>query len=125
MFRMNAKGDPATVRLALACALGSGMALACLASLLGLPGGARAEDRTIPRIAQADHSSDHTMQSGTSALSTRSTTTPTPLDVDRAGPSTMLGLGDFERMAMERNPTLRQALAQFDAARSRSFQAGL
>jgi cobalt-zinc-cadmium efflux system outer membrane protein len=36
-----------------------------------------------------------------------------------------LGLGDFERLALERNPTLIQAFAQFDAARSRSFQAGL
>lgn len=34
-------------------------------------------------------------------------------------------LADLERMAIERNPTLRQAAAQFDAARSRSFQAGL
>jgi len=35
------------------------------------------------------------------------------------------GMADFERIALERNPTLRQASAQFDAARSRSFQAGL
>jgi cobalt-zinc-cadmium efflux system outer membrane protein len=37
------------------------------------------------------------------------------------GPS----LAEFERIALERNPTLNQAFAQWDAARSRSFQAGL
>ena len=35
------------------------------------------------------------------------------------------GLADFECIALARNPTLAQALAQFDAARSRSYQAGL
>lgn len=34
-------------------------------------------------------------------------------------------LDDFERWASERNPTLRQAAAQVEAARSRSLQAGL
>ena len=36
-----------------------------------------------------------------------------------------LGMADFERIAMQRNPTLKQAAAQFEAALSRSFQAGL
>lgn len=35
------------------------------------------------------------------------------------------GLADFEQIALERNPTLRQAAAQVDATLSRSFQAGL
>jgi cobalt-zinc-cadmium efflux system outer membrane protein len=35
------------------------------------------------------------------------------------------GLGDFERIAMQRNPTLKQAAAQFEATLSRSYQAGL
>jgi cobalt-zinc-cadmium efflux system outer membrane protein len=35
------------------------------------------------------------------------------------------GLADFEQIALVRNPTLNQAFAQFDAARSRSHQAGL
>jgi cobalt-zinc-cadmium efflux system outer membrane protein len=39
--------------------------------------------------------------------------------------TTALGLADFERIAMQRNPTLRQAAAQVDATMSRSFQAGL
>jgi outer membrane protein, heavy metal efflux system len=34
-------------------------------------------------------------------------------------------LADFERIALERNPTLRQAVAQVDATANRSFQAGL
>jgi cobalt-zinc-cadmium efflux system outer membrane protein len=42
-----------------------------------------------------------------------------------AHPVSVPGLADFERLALERNPTLKQAFAQFDAARSRSFQAGL
>ena len=36
-----------------------------------------------------------------------------------------MGLADFERIALERNPTLRQAAAQVDATMSRSHQAGL
>jgi cobalt-zinc-cadmium efflux system outer membrane protein len=37
----------------------------------------------------------------------------------------MMGMGDFERIAMQHNPTLVQAVAQFEATLSRSFQAGL
>ena len=40
-------------------------------------------------------------------------------------PATAPGLADFERIAMQRNPTLRQAAAQVDATMNRSFQAGL
>jgi cobalt-zinc-cadmium efflux system outer membrane protein len=36
-----------------------------------------------------------------------------------------VGMADFERIAIERNPTIRQAAAQFEATLSRSFQAGL
>ena len=43
----------------------------------------------------------------------------------RVPASVLPGLADFERIALVRNPTLRQAAAQIDAARSRSFQAGL
>ena len=49
---------------------------------------------------------------------------PRPAATLAAAP-TAPGLADFERIAMDRNPTLRQALAQVDAALSRSFQAGL
>ena len=44
---------------------------------------------------------------------------------DPAAISTPLGLADLEQIAMQRNPTLRQAAAQYEAALSRSFQAGL
>ena len=54
-----------------------------------------------------------------SALTT--TRPPAPAGV----PATTPGLADFERIALERNPTLRQAAAQYEAALSRSFQAGL
>ena len=44
-----------------------------------------------------------------------------PMDRD----AVRLGLADFERIALERNPTLKQAAAQFEAALNRSHQAGL
>jgi cobalt-zinc-cadmium efflux system outer membrane protein len=44
---------------------------------------------------------------------------------DPAAISSPPGLADFERIALQRNPTLRQAAAQYEAALSRSFQAGL
>jgi cobalt-zinc-cadmium efflux system outer membrane protein len=40
-------------------------------------------------------------------------------------PVAVPSLVDFERIALTRNPTLSQAFAQFDAVRSRSYQAGL
>ncbi len=40
-------------------------------------------------------------------------------------PGRTISLDDFERIAMERNPTLKQAAAQFEATLSRSYQAGL
>jgi cobalt-zinc-cadmium efflux system outer membrane protein len=46
--------------------------------------------------------------------------TPDPVSI-----STVPCLADFERIAMQRNPTLMQAAAQYEAAQSRSFQAGL
>ena len=48
-----------------------------------------------------------------------------PTHVPSPTPTPVIGLSDFERIALERNPTLRQAYAQLEAARSRSFQAGL
>jgi outer membrane protein, heavy metal efflux system len=42
---------------------------------------------------------------------------------DHAVPT--IGLADFERIALDRNPTLKQATAQFEAALHRSRQAGL
>jgi cobalt-zinc-cadmium efflux system outer membrane protein len=48
---------------------------------------------------------------------------PAPAPV--AGQMASLGLADFECLARERNPTLRQAADQVNATMSRSFQAGL
>jgi outer membrane protein, heavy metal efflux system len=42
-----------------------------------------------------------------------------------AAAATAPGLADFERIAMQRNPTLKQAVAQVNATMSRAFQAGL
>ncbi len=53
------------------------------------------------------------------------TTAPAPAahPADHAVPA--LCLADFERIALQRNPTLKQAAAQFDAVLNRSHQAGL
>jgi cobalt-zinc-cadmium efflux system outer membrane protein len=51
---------------------------------------------------------------------------PNPSLVSSAEPTRCtIGLVDFERIAMQRNPTLKQAAAQFEATLSRSYQAGL
>ena len=49
-----------------------------------------------------------------------SASTPAPAAVVPA-----MSLADFEQIAMQRNPTLKQAMAQFEAAMNRSLQAGL
>ncbi len=134
MFRMNAKGRPHSARPALAHALGTGTSIACLASLLGPLGWARAEDRGTARMAQAAPGHDpaaHAITPGAAALPSplpepmAAPASPRPAAPAAVGPVATLGLGDFERLALERNPTLRQAFAQIDASRSRSFQAGL
>ncbi len=133
MFRMNVKGRPAPARPVLAHALRTGTTLACLASALGPPGWVRAEDRRTTRVAQAAPTHDPSAHAGAPGLPpalppepmAAPTTPPRPPDPAAIGPVAGLGLADFERLALGRNPTLRQAFAQFDAARSRSFQAGL
>ncbi len=136
MFRIDATGRPAPARPALAHALRTGTTLACLASALGLPGWARAEDRRMARMTQAAPAHDPSAHATTpGAAGIPPALPPEPM----AAPATLArppapattspvappSLADFERLALERNPTLRQAFAQFDASRSRSFQAGL
>ncbi len=53
------------------------------------------------------------------------TTTDRPAARPSAAVGPMMSMADFERIAMQRNPTLKQAAAQFEAALSRSHQAGL
>jgi len=59
----------------------------------------------------------------------RTTTLVPPPHAEPGAPVTgtrfALELADFERIAVERNPTLKQAAAQFEATLSRSYQAGL
>jgi outer membrane protein, heavy metal efflux system len=57
-----------------------------------------------------------------SAMAAPATTPPPPNADHGARPPS---LADFERIALQRNPTLKQAAAQFDAALHRSRQAGL
>ncbi len=56
-------------------------------------------------------------------------TTPAPFtrppDAPAGGSVPAMGLADFERIALQHNPTIKQAAAQFEAALSRSHQAGL
>ena len=65
-----------------------------------------------------------------SSMTSRPTTTPPAMNARPAAPASavavpMMSMADFEQIAMERNPTLRQAAAQFEAAMNRSLQAGL
>lgn len=135
MFRTNAKGVPQTARPALAHALGTGTTIACLASLLGPPAWARADDRSTATTAQAAPAHDpsaHAIAPGRAAPPLPEPITApanpglaSPGTATATGPAAALGPGDFERLALQRNPTLRQAAAQVDAANSRAFQAGL
>ncbi len=50
---------------------------------------------------------------------------PTPVRQPPRPAEQVVALADFERIALERNPTLKQAAAQFEAALNRSHQAGL
>lgn len=129
MLRTRPKGTLALAYLALSCFPG--------------PAGA-ADDRTV-RTAQATapsqdthDASPHAGHRGTPAAALPPalpeaiaaptgprSPAPLPTALGTARPVNGPGMADFERIALERNPTLRQAFAQFDAARSRSFQAGL
>ena len=94
-----------------------GATLASLAAL-GPPGWARADNR-VTRTAQRPPSHDpsaHATRDDAERLSL-----PPALPTRRPA----WGLPSFEQMALARNPTLRQAAAQLEAALSRSFQAGL
>lgn len=111
-----------------------GASLACLASILGLTGGVHAQDRLSRKVAQAPaHGmASHGMpdRAGSETPRALPETMPDPglpgMSVTpRALASPPPSLADFERIAMTRNPTLRQAAAQVDATRSRSYQAGL
>ncbi len=137
MSRKDRKDGPATACPALARARSLGVAIACLAAALGPAGWACAEDRRTTRMAQAapthDRSAHATVPEATE-LPPPAVPEPTaapaharpraPRAAPATGPTATLGLADFERLALESNPTLTQAFAQFDAARSRSFQAG-
>ena len=103
--------------------------LACLALALA-PASADAADREPAKVVQAAPTHgmsgyDRTMRAAPAELppalplSAATSTLPPP------GSAPAWGLADFERIALARNPTLKLASAQFDAARSRAFQAGL
>lgn len=134
MFETIVTGRPRGARPALAYARRIGATLASLACALGPPGWARADNR-VTRTAQRPPSHDPSAHA-TRDDAARSSLPPalpdaaaapvTPRTPAPAGvPAAAWGLPGFEQMALARNPTLRQAAAQLEAALSRSFQAGL
>jgi cobalt-zinc-cadmium efflux system outer membrane protein len=110
----------------------AGTLLACAAFVLGPAGWSRAgEDRGIgiaqgapaPSPSPAHEGSAHAMPPalpGAAAMRM-----PPPAASAPPAPVASWSLCDFERIALERNPTLRQAAAQLEATLSRSYQAGL
>jgi outer membrane protein, heavy metal efflux system len=137
MSRSSRKGKPESACRALAHARGIGPALALAASFIGPQGWTLAAEVHAPRVAQVGlprDRSEHGMTTdrapaGLPPAMPEATAAPVGARGLAAGPtanaSPILVLSDFEQMALARNPTLRQAAAQLDAARSRSFQAGL
>jgi cobalt-zinc-cadmium efflux system outer membrane protein len=104
---------------------------ACLAFAV-FHGPTQAADGPVAKRAQATTPHDmsaHSMPTPTNlppALSEAMATPSPPRTQEASATSVPLpGLLDFERLALQRNPTLRQAAAQVDASRSRSYQAGL
>lgn len=143
-------GRPSSAVPAFAFAKRIGAALTYLASALSSHAWAQAQDARVQRVAQApgrDISSQdmRDMSShGTHGASSPEATKGSSGDLPAALPESMAApatprisapprvsatappaLAEFERIALARNPTLRQAAAQLDAARSRAFQAGL
>ena len=116
---------PCALKAALA-----GLALAC-----GELGNVRSQDARVRNAAQLQPShdpsahkppADPAMQPSLPPALTESAmpTMPRPATTPAVA-TTAPGLADFERIAMQRNPTLRQAAAQVEATMNRSFQAGL
>jgi len=116
------------------CALKAVMAALSLAG--GVSGEGYAQDAPVTRAAQGRPAHDSSAHSSP-AEPTMPPPLPPVLPETSAMPTTTRpaaaptmatttpGLADFERIAMQRNPTLRQAAAQVEATMSRSFQAGL
>lgn len=112
-----------------------GPALAWLALTCG-PGALQAAEGGATESATPTHSHNSSASADPAGSSTAIlpqalpdlTTAPARPRVLDPAPSMAVvgpGLADFERIALRRNPTLKQAAAQVDAARSRAFQAGL
>ena len=132
MFRTTRKRRPETACPSLAYAPWTGAMMLCLAAALGPPGRAHADDERVKRTAQAmppHGGSGHPVPGQQAPDRPRAAPDPTSArllaPVPAGIPVTALGLTDFERIALERNPTLRQAAAQVDGAANRSLQAGL
>ena len=110
------------------------VALAGLALGNGDWGEVRAQEAPVQRVAQLYPSQDppvHNPPADTSmrpmlppAMTESAIPPPRPAQAT-AVTETAPRLADFERIAIQRNPTLKQAAAQIDATMNRSFQAGL
>ncbi len=122
-----------TARAAVHYARGFGVAMTCAASVLNSTSWASAQGSIAvdaSRVPAHDASAHGTAARHRAELPPA---LPGPMDAPTTnGPSQVPrphaaspSLVDFERIALARNPTLRQAAAQIEAARSRAFQAGL
>jgi outer membrane protein, heavy metal efflux system len=117
MFRKNTTGKRSQACLAFAFAAGS----------------LHAEDASVnsqpTRIATTRPAAGIALSAQSAQSGMPAAMRPAAMNSRPAAPSTgsvpAMGLADFERIALERNPTLRQAAAQVDATMSRSHQAGL
>ena len=132
MFRTTRKRRPETACPTLAYAPWTGAMMLCLAAALSPPGRAHADDERVKRTVQTmppHGGSGHSVPGQQAPDRPRASPDPTSArllaPVPAGIPVTTLGLTDFERIALERNPTLRQAAAQVDGAANRSLQAGL
>lgn len=119
MCRRRRKARPRSAGRALVLVPRTGLALVSAAFAFGPSPWAEAGDARVRRTAQ--EAPAHAMPGHTMPPALPSETPPTA----HAPAPAAFGLADLERVALARNPTLRQAAAQVDAARSRSRQAGL
>jgi cobalt-zinc-cadmium efflux system outer membrane protein len=133
MPRLIAPGRPQTAPPALVHARGIRIVLACLAATPGPARWAQAEDGRVKKVVQAPAHNTSSHDAAEPSHAPLPPALPDPMAASATprtptsgvSPSGFPGIADFERLALERNPTLRQAAAQVEAAMSRSFQAGL
>ena len=126
MFKRIVKDRPGAPRTLPGHARRIGATLACLATAVVHPGWVRALDgrgRTVAQAPAHDMSSHGTVEpvkvpSSPALSESMAAPTISRPTTPASGSVGLPGLADFERIALVRNPTLKQAAAQVEAARS-------